>query len=444
MRSQSSAVGQPAWPRLTKAYLVQDLVAGEGSTTMGMRRFSLWIFLAAFVFRMMLAWRAGFFRHFEHDEMVRIAFSLVGHHGFGNPYLIPTGPTAHEMPVYPMFLAAIYSLFGITTLAEAVKITITCLVVALRCALLPLFAVDIGFTLNAARATGILGMIYVGALETELRGNWDGPWQALLLLILTWWTVRLWRTGWTRTSTPWLYFVLWAIAGLLQPMLLLVLAVFLGLGLFRTVNRRQFLKDSALLLGVIGLFFAPWIVRNYLRFGVLMPTRSNFGLEFWVSNGPGRAYDMPTNLGYLVPHPSLDRQEAETVARVGEVRYNRMKLAEALAWVRRTPWSFARLTAHRAWAWWFPPGRNVIHRLLKTGFSLFALAGLVLLFGVNRDAGVLIAATWLSFPLVYYVIQWSSKYRYPMEWGMVLCVALVPSAMATSVLEYKERHWQRS
>jgi len=83
---------------------------------------------------------------------------------------------------------------------------------------------------------------------------------------------------------------------------------------------------------VIG-FLSPWAIRNQIRLGKLIWTRSNFGLEFWLSMGPCRDFDMRTNFS-VVQHPSVDLPEALLVRQLGEVQYHRLKLAEAEAWVR--------------------------------------------------------------------------------------------------------------
>lgn len=40
------------------------------------------------------------------NEIVRIAASLNEKGAFADPYMIPTGPTAHHAPVFPLLLAA--------------------------------------------------------------------------------------------------------------------------------------------------------------------------------------------------------------------------------------------------------------------------------------------------------------------------------------------------
>jgi hypothetical protein len=412
-----------------------------------LKRFSLAIFFFAFGLRAVVAWKAGFFRNFQRDEMVRIALSLVRYHEYGNPYLIRTGPTAHEMPLYPVFLSLLYLVFGTGAAAEAVKILLACAATALRCALLPRFCMAAGLGRAVGIISGILGTVYISALQTELRGNWDGPWQALALLILIWMTIRIWSEHSWLQRTPRLYLILWGVAILLQPAFSPILAVFLLSGLIAVSAsaRRRYLQQSMALLLVVFTFLAPWTIRNYIRFGKLIATRSNFGLELWLSNGPGRAFDMQTNLGFDVPHPSLNLREAQLVLQMGEVRYNQMKIREAEAWIRSNPGEFAHLTLLRVLAWWFPPGRNAFHRAAGLGLSVLALIGLGLMFRIQPLVATLFLLTWISFPLVYYMIQWSSKYRYAMEWELLVCAALtigsVLKALSPAVSDTRSAKW---
>ena len=98
-------------------------------------------------------------------------------------------------------------------------------------------------------------------------------------------------------------------------------------------------------------------------------------------------------------------------------------MEEATSWIRANPASFGGLTLRRFIAWWFPPG-NLPARATKWGLTLFAFAGLGILWRRHRLLAALFAVTWLTLPVVYYVIQWSSRFRYPMDWQLVICAAV--------------------
>jgi hypothetical protein len=47
----------------------------------------------------------------------------------------------------------------------------------------------------------------------------------------------------------------------------------------------------------------------------------------------------------------------------------------------------------------------------------------------NPKTVILILAIWITFPVIYYIAAWSSRYRYPMEWSMLLCAAAFLDAL---------------
>jgi hypothetical protein len=360
-------------------------------------------------------------------EMEAIARNLAE---FGD-YNLNGVPTAHCTPVFPLYLAGLMSIFGTGLLAQIVKITLTCAVSALRCGLVPLFALDAGLHPRIAALAGGMSVLYIGALETDISGGLDGPFVALALLILVWAVLRMWRDGSWQTRTPWWFFAFCGFCALLNPNLLPVLGGFVVAGAVAcpAPARRRYLRQAALLaLGVLA-FLLPWAIRNYVSLGAPIFTRSNFGLEFWVSNGPGRTFDLTHN--YSAYHPSSSPIEADTLGDLGEVEYNRLRLAEAANWVRAHPAEFLRFTARRFAAWWFPPSPAILVAPLAV-LTLLAFAGLWLMFRHQPLAAWLLLLTWLTFPDVYYIVQWSSRYRYPMDWQTLLCasVALVAAWQA--------------
>ena len=364
-------------------------------------------------------------------EEEHIALSVVRTGQYGNPYALYTGETAHETPVYPLFLAALFGLFGTGTLTEIVRVTFTSALSALRCALLPLLAWDAGLGSITAVLSGILSVFYIPALETELKGSTDGAWTALVLLGVVWISLRIWRSKSWQLRTPWWFFVLCGFAVLLDPVILPVIAAFLIAGAIAcsTGFRKRYWREAFFLLLVVFLFLLPWAIRNRIALNKMIWTKSNFGLEFWVSNGPGRAFDLGTNMGDPNLHPSNSLDEAQQVATLGEVKYNQQKLAETLSWIRDDPGDFLQLTARRFVAWWFPPGPNLIVQAAKLGLSLLAFAGLYFIFRRQPLTGWLFFLTWITLPDIYYVIQWSSRYRFPMEWQLLICAA---AALATA------------
>jgi hypothetical protein len=380
-------------------------------------------FVPALLLRLAIAAETGVFHHIGRTEMEGIAMNVAA---FGN-YALYFGPTAYCTPVYPLFLAGLYRLLGMGLLAHAVNVTLSCAVSALRCGLVPLLAIDAGLGRGVAVFAGSIGVFYIGALDTEIVGGLDGPFVAIALLVLVWAVMRMWRGRSWQTRTPWWFFAFCGFSALLNPSLLPVMGGLLVAGAVAcpAPARKRYLIQAALAVVGVLAFLLPWAVRNYRTLGAPILTRSNFGTEFWVSNGPDRTFDHPYNYGTY--HPSQNSYEASQVYRFGEVEYNRLRFAEAIQWVRDHPGQYLRLTAERIAAWWFPPRPRIVLGP-KLVLTLLAFAGLWLMFRRQPPVAWLFLITWITFPDVHYLVQWSSRYRYPMDWQIVLCASVALSA----------------
>ena len=89
----------------------------------GRTAFAFW---AAFLVRVVYLTLAHTYRirpfpdHFEYGwEMGRVARALVTGHGYGDPFLGHTGPTAWVTPLYPLLIAFVFKLTGVYTAASA-------------------------------------------------------------------------------------------------------------------------------------------------------------------------------------------------------------------------------------------------------------------------------------------------------------------------------------
>src|SRR5579863_7954673 len=66
------------------------------------------------------------------SEMENIARSLALHGTFADPYLLPSGPTAHTAPGYPILLGLIFLLFGVGAAGETVSRVISAIVASVQ------------------------------------------------------------------------------------------------------------------------------------------------------------------------------------------------------------------------------------------------------------------------------------------------------------------------
>ena len=385
------------------------------------------VFAVSFGMRMAVAWLSGYLFHMRLTEMLLIALTLAGGHGYADPYGFNSGPTAHSTPPFPLLLAAVFAIFGAGRLGQAVLSTMACAASALRCALTPAFVEDAGLGRGVTIIAAVLSVLYIGALRTEVSGGVDAPLVSLSLLIIVWTSFRLWRSGDWRNRTPVGFLTFCGFSCLLNPQVIPVIG---GIFVAGVVACDTKFRRRLVLLGVtqafcICFFLLPWGVRNWVEFDAFVPLRSNLGMELSMSNGPGRAVEMADNEKF---YPTVNHEEALKLFHAGEVEYNRQKMEEALAWIGENPGEFARLSLLRFVAWWFPRGNAAIV-FGKGALTVFAFAGLWLMWRPHRSIAVLFAVTWITLPDLYYFIHWSSRLRYPMDWQLLVCASVTLDAL---------------
>jgi hypothetical protein len=170
---------------------------------------------------------------------------------------------------------------------------------------------------------------------------------------------------------------------------------------------------------------SPWPIRNAIRIGSPVWAKDNFGIMLLNSNHPGAGWDVYGNEVFIeTTTPSWVPAVALKLKAVGEVAYDKSQAEEAKQWIRSNPRVFAGLVALRIFHFWFPPGVNLAHTVLEWGLTVFAIAGLYLLYFRHRAAALLILGVWLLYPPVYYIMLWSSRYRYPINWTLLLTAAV--------------------
>jgi len=366
-------------------------------------------------------------------ELQKTAESLATTGIYGNPYCIPTGPTAHVSPIYTLLTAGVFELFGIGIGGELALYLLGILLTAVWCCLLPVVAGELGFS----RATGVLAGFF-GALVpmhflNEMRCG-DAPLSSLLLMAVIWTTSRSLKHSAFQWNTAVLSGISWGASLLLLPSMLTVLVGLAVLGVILTRDS-AWLKTVGVSASIAFLMLLPWAIRNRLVLGETVWFRSNFGLELRLAYNPHAEPDIDANRisgSFDQYHPVASEAAARAVLAEGETAYFRRMQHEAVNWIVSHPGESLRLTAQRVRMFWFPRTLKPLQSLVLSGLSILAIAGLLLQFRRSRDSAWLLATTWLTFPLVYYFVQSAVRYRYPMNWTLLLPAALAILAL----LEY--------
>jgi hypothetical protein len=361
-------------------------------------------------------------------EMDRIARSLATHGTFADPYFLPTGPTAHHAPAYPFLLSIVFRTLGYGSAAVLATAVMNFALASLQYALMPVLADWADIPRSVGVATGLIGALLPYRFLKEIR--WDAALAGAASVVLVLLTTRWWRTREPSLLATLLVGLAWGIGMMCSANLLVVFLVFVSLFAMAAspLERRPSWRLIVTLSAGVLLAITPWTIRNYHELHSVMFVRSNFGLEFSLSNNAEAhvlAVDNDTvgftNTYFQRHHPGINRGEAEEVRRLGEAAYNRALLHRTIDWIRANPRPFMALTLGRTASFWFPPYQTQFWKnFLLTPWTLLAACGLWVMIRRQRELGWLILALWIGFPMVHYLIEADTRYRYPIDWTFAL------------------------
>jgi hypothetical protein len=366
------------------------------------------------------------------QEMPRTALNLHERGQFANPfYLLDTGPSAHLSPAFPVFMALVINTFGEKAAGAFALKLLAALIVAIQVALFPSFSSRLGM----GQLNGFIGACIWIVAKPTLVYNWESYYAALLVAV-TCCTCRRYLdpgvkgAGWVT----WLLGCLFGFLILTVPSFLLVLAAWLALAIWR--RKLSFIRTSLFPLVLLpALIVSPWVIRNYLVLHRLM-IRDDLGLELSASNNDCGQFSLRKNMDsgcFDNVHPNGSAIEAKKVLELGEVQYNDLRLREALRWIASHPARFIRLTGMRFIAFWFPTENGTIHfagsgrrleRVLIYLMTLLSLKGLVTLYRRDITSAAVCMSCMALYPLVYYLVAFVDRYRYPILWLTFLLGAL--------------------
>ena len=205
-----------------------------------------------------------------------IAVNILEGNGFSSDASAPHSPSEASAPGYPLFIAAVYAVFGRSvyalTLSQAVLDLATCLLVAFVSFSLAPGRLKNGSALWALTIYGIFSwptIVWVARVYAET-----------LTLFFTMLTVALCALAIREGSRYWLGAgVACGLAILTRPDSVLLLA---GIVLFLSIKlaRERASRNASILFGfslAVGLTLAPWVVRNYISLHKFQPFASEYG-----------------------------------------------------------------------------------------------------------------------------------------------------------------------
>ncbi|MEQ1946881.1 MAG: hypothetical protein ABL995_06820 [Bryobacteraceae bacterium] len=327
-------------------------------------------------------------------ETVSVAQGLAKTGEFANPYMTPTGPTAHVAPVYPFLMAIAFRFFN-RVAAGLIITTLNAVFLGLEMCLIAMLSTRL---FGSARP-GVVGALFLGA-ATQLIPQHDALFSGLLLLVSA---MALLCDSPMRAG-------LWSgISALTNPVSALAIAA------ISLLRGWKFVAIAGALSVAICL---PWSLRNWKELGSPSFVRDNFGLELALSNFDGADPQLILNPGLWKLHPSRNPSEAQAMASLGEAAYYRQKLHTGMEWIQSNPSQFARLCALRAYYYWFPPLREGwpagVHRVL------FLLGAIGLWLARKRRQILTLAWAAIAYSLPYALVQTDVRYSVPTLWVSAL------------------------
>jgi len=364
------------------------------------------------------------------------------------PFTPPETPTAHWSFLYPLFLAAVYALFGIHPLAARLVQAV------LGGLLLPwmvyrlaqrLFPRREPLALLAAGCAAFYAffVLYAATLMTET-----------FYIIAVLWTMErsLALAENPGTAQGLVLGVGLGIATLLRqsilPWVILLFAWLLWVGW-----REGRLQRSAGALAAAGLVLAlailPFTIRNYLVYGEFLLLNSNAGYAMYSAQHPMHGTSFQEFAA--APMPS-------NLAGLNEAQLDRELMRRGIGFVLDEPWRYLRLSLSRVpdyFEFWPTANTTLLHNLGRVGsfglFLPFMLYGLWL--AIRQVRPLRTWADWVRFSgtplalillfMIFYpllhILTWAMpRYRLPVDAVAMPFVALALADLAHRVAGLRE------
>jgi 4-amino-4-deoxy-L-arabinose transferase-like glycosyltransferase len=355
------------------------------------------------------------------QEAGNIAMALATGKGFSSPMRRDTGPTAWLTPVYPLIVAGIFCVFGVSTLhAFYAAAALNILFSAATC--VPIYFAGRRMAgIGAGSIAAWLWALFPNAIVIPFQWIWDTSLSALLAATILRATFALIESEKLRDWCA--YGFLWGFALLTNPALGAALPFLLGWTAYRGQHntRGRFIRPAAA-LGVAILCCVPWTVRNCLEFHRFIPLRSNLPFELWMGNNEvfdDRSPDVNARVTRY--------EEEHRYVHLGEAAFMKEKWDLATDFIRTHKRLEVRLVRWRFMDFWL----GSFHPLQDFENSDSAWIRIILAFNLITAIGSLIgiAALWrsrspyvfpaavfiLAVPLVYYATHASLRYRHPID-----------------------------
>ncbi len=379
--------------------------------------------------------------HYATGEVAHVAVAFARTGILADPFQPGQGPTAHVMPIPPIYAGLIYRLLGIRTApAEFVLAAIaSTLVVG---SLLFLFVI-FGYA-GMPRRTRLIALTFgcLAPVNFLLEAVEFRIWEGALATFTAFGFIAAMLTIGQREQVGW---------GRLTLLTALAALVFfisppLGLGCYLCAllwcrdrfQPRQMAAIAGIAAATLVLTLAPWTLRNRAVLHHDIVLRSNAGLELAIGNYPGEfeARDPAAAFRHRLAaiHPMVSERAFKAMqAAGGEIDYAKQLGAQATAWIAAHPAEFLTLYLWHGVQFLFPPawfwniyldhGTDIYAKaFIEWLVSFAALLGLGLAMAEAPGRYREIAILFVTTVAVYAAVQPVPRYGY-LIWGMSIYLA---------------------
>ncbi len=384
------------------------------------KKIYLAVFLAAFVLRLglLLGYKgmAETYEKFDAQAYEAVAVNLAQGNGFIEG---PGKPTDGRPPVYPLFLAAVYS---VTDHSQFVFRLLQCLVDSGSAVLLMLIA-GLIFTPAIAILSGALAAAYPPFI---LYSNMKMT-ECLFIFIFLWECYYLTRAFKDRDNKSFAYSgvfhgvsVLVRAPTLVFPLFLLPVILFTGL-------RKQLFKGFMLYMVISSAIISVWTVRNYYALNDFLAVNTGSGWLLWYAiQDDAWDGDKIVELSPLREYPELKdlpRSKMESIVGRKVIKY---ALTHPGTYSRKMFANFRRF-------WTLPIGKVMLSKVSQTYAGLYQVAHYLLLatafcglFCISKSNLVssIPSFLYLSYvSLMHSVILGTPRYRLPYDHLLLMLCA---------------------
>jgi hypothetical protein len=361
-----------------------------------------------------------------------IANALASKGQFADPFAAPTGPTAHLTPFYPVLLAGVNKVFGTGYTGSFVRCLLVIGIYSLLYSLYPTFASIFGFPVSAGLFAGFLSALLPVKRSAEIFRGWEEPYAAIALALLLGLTLKRWGG---ENRNPRVVLAFGAAWGLAFYIIFLLAPILFGLVVLDLFTRRSWtaLRDSMLLVFAAVAIMSPWLIRNRVELHGWTLMRTGLGQNLHCSNHDGVRASLE-----VIFKDKASKQcyayssvvESRKIQSMGELAYDRHESRLAFDWIYHHPGKFAVLTLQRFIYFWAGSIEHPPEFAITTGYTVLGLIGLPL---IRKRVGTQQFRLWCvalaTFPLMYYVVQYTNRYRVPIDWMVWLSAGLAITAV---------------